>query len=390
MDSMICTLFLKIVSCYNHLIAKTKNDTERGAAIMNLTYNHTVAAIAECRRSSISHWENEQLVHELGKLGKSILRKKFSCESFSCSETKLLFLIHCNPYQTRLINQYEIYSLLEEFQIEARNFFDAFVSIGIGDCQESAEGLDKSYQQAQAALEHQFYLNRQTILSFLDVTEKKTTDTSGEIQNCFDCLYQHLSAKNGKALTETIDSYFAQLEQQKHIAPSLLKRKIIEFLLKLYKEQHIKEEAHLLDLIEQVNTAENLSVLYSLFTALLQEIQSRGQDGSAHLQNEIERVKHYINCNYAEPISLKQIADSLFISQSYLSSLFKSVTGIHFNEYLTMVRIEKAKELLQYSGYRVYEVCELVGYRDKKYFTALFRRYTGVLPKDWAREQKVS
>ena len=61
---------------------------------------------------------------------------------------------------------------------------------------------------------------------------------------------------------------------------------------------------------------------------------------------------------------------------------------MNFNEYLTRVRMEKAKELLATSRYRIYEVCGMVGYTDKKYFSDLFKRYTGMLPKEWEKAER--
>ena len=72
-----------------------------------------------------------------------------------------------------------------------------------------------------------------------------------------------------------------------------------------------------------------------------------------------------------------------YLSPAYLSFSFKEVVGVNFNEYLTNVRMEHAKALLASRQYRVYEVCEMVGYHDKKYFSDLFKRHTGVFPKEW-------
>ena len=82
------------------------------------------------------------------------------------------------------------------------------------------------------------------------------------------------------------------------------------------------------------------------------------------------------------------MSEYIYVSQPYLSYMFKEVVGQNFNEYLTFVRIEHAKEFLLHHGSRVYEICEQVGYHDKKHFTSLFKKHTGQLPKEWAMQRQ--
>jgi len=92
---------------------------------------------------------------------------------------------------------------------------------------------------------------------------------------------------------------------------------------------------------------------------------------------------HFINRNLSQPLSLSVVAENIGISPGYLSSLFFRETGNQFNEYVTRSRMEKAKDLLRTSMYKVYEVSELVGILDYRYFSKLFKKYTGLAPKDF-------
>ncbi len=92
----------------------------------------------------------------------------------------------------------------------------------------------------------------------------------------------------------------------------------------------------------------------------------------------------YINRNYATAITLKHMSEVLFVNQTYFSEVFKSETGVMFNDYLTIVRIEKAKQLLlQNRELKLYSVAEIVGYRDAKYFSQLFRKLVGLTPSQY-------
>ena len=92
----------------------------------------------------------------------------------------------------------------------------------------------------------------------------------------------------------------------------------------------------------------------------------------------------YISKHYNEPdISVGTVAQSLNISEGYLSHTFKKETDYTLLNYLTRYRIHKAMELLKDCRVKVYEVAEQVGYRDIAYFSATFKKYTGISPSEY-------
>ncbi|HEY5586952.1 MAG TPA: response regulator [Ruminiclostridium sp.] len=102
----------------------------------------------------------------------------------------------------------------------------------------------------------------------------------------------------------------------------------------------------------------------------------------------IELAVEFINNNYSHDITLKQIAEVLYMNPNYLCDLFRQETGIHFSNYITQIRINNAKELLTTRAeLRSYEIAELVGYKDAKYFTQVFKKQVGVTPTEY-RENK--
>lgn len=85
---------------------------------------------------------------------------------------------------------------------------------------------------------------------------------------------------------------------------------------------------------------------------------------------------------FRENLTLKSVADELFISDSYLGKLFKSRTDFTFLEMLTFYRMKKAVELLQNTDMKVYEISYAIGYSDSRYFSRLFRKITGLKPME--------
>ena len=91
-------------------------------------------------------------------------------------------------------------------------------------------------------------------------------------------------------------------------------------------------------------------------------------------------ARQYIDLHYDEQISLDQIADTLRISPFYLSHLFSREGDFSLVEYITQVRMRKAKDLLAGGAKNVSEAAYAVGYNDGNYFSKVFHRYFGVSP----------
>ena len=96
-----------------------------------------------------------------------------------------------------------------------------------------------------------------------------------------------------------------------------------------------------------------------------------------------------IRKNYMDPdLSLNSICSYLNISTSYFSTIFKEMTGETFIESLTRIRMEKAKELLENTTLKNYEIAEKVGFSDPHYFGISFKKMTGKTPTEYAREKR--
>ncbi|OME70446.1 hypothetical protein BSK65_10965 [Paenibacillus odorifer] len=95
-----------------------------------------------------------------------------------------------------------------------------------------------------------------------------------------------------------------------------------------------------------------------------------------------------MNSRLQENISLKMIADELYMNPTYLGRLFKDDVGECFSSFLTKLRIQKAIELLNNVTLKVYEVSELVGFKDPAYFSLIFKKYMGMTPQEFQKHNK--
>lgn len=102
----------------------------------------------------------------------------------------------------------------------------------------------------------------------------------------------------------------------------------------------------------------------------------------------ISMMIEVMNSRLQENLSLKMIADELYMNPTYLYRLFKDDVGEPFSSFLTKLRIQKATELLENVTLKVYEVSELVGFKDPAYFSLIFKKYMGMTPQEFQKHNK--
>ena len=133
--------------------------------------------------------------------------------------------------------------------------------------------------------------------------------------------------------------------------------------------------------IEQFSSLEDLSIWLN---SVMHRFIAYTFDFS-HIKhsNVVYKVMEYIKANYSQKISLDDIAQHVFLSRSYLSSIFKEETGESLFSYINKVRVEKSKIFLMDDSISLAEISLMCGFEDQSYFTKVFKKYTGVSPKKY-------
>lgn len=102
----------------------------------------------------------------------------------------------------------------------------------------------------------------------------------------------------------------------------------------------------------------------------------------------IQQIDQYIEINYKKKLSLEDIADALHINSSYLSRVYKLKKGKNLFDAILNLRIEAAKDYLINTDKRTYEISELVGVEDSSYFSKMFKKITGMSPKEYRKQER--
>jgi len=104
--------------------------------------------------------------------------------------------------------------------------------------------------------------------------------------------------------------------------------------------------------------------------------------------NIITKAKEFIRANYKKKIKLKDISKAVYFSPYYLSHIFKKETGATLFEYLTKVRVEEAKRLLETTQWSTTRISFEIGCTDQSYFCKVFKKVEGISPYEYRKRMR--
>lgn len=205
---------------------------------------------------------------------------------------------------------------------------------------------------------------------------------------------EFLKRGSSQDVDEFVDRYFNGLDS--NAMNSILFRQyimmdgysaIIKFLTDLnYTKDKIDASLkNLDDITQQLNS---LEACIKLYKSLLKEaIDLRNMKSQKKYSELIQKAKEFIQLNYGlSDMTLNKVAAEVNISPNYFSALFNQETSITFIDYLTEIRMDKAKEYLRCSNKKITEIGYLVGYLDSHYFSYIFKKTQNCTPTEYRME----
>ena len=266
------------------------------------------------------------------------------------------------------------------------------ISIAVGPYVKKTDELHFSYDRANEALSYRYLLGGNLLLD-LESDAKFENDISLYIE-----LTQLSEAvrKNQKREVERILKIIHDKIMESRVNKSracLYMQQVIRTLSELVEKVHpdprrIQEERNqLLGKISEKKTFEKAFDVVECYANGACDYLKM-ENSSSGKRQAMEAVE-YIKENYADPdLNLNGIYAHLGISTSHLSSIFKEETGETFMEFLIRIRMEKAKELLEHTSLKNYEIAERVGFADPHYFGISFKKMTGKTPTEYAKGKR--
>ena len=202
-------------------------------------------------------------------------------------------------------------------------------------------------------------------------------------------LFDEIREGNSEKVAVSSNAYFDWMLQNPSTGIMDMRLKILEFVLWAEKIAYNSGGMKYVfdsraDYLPQIMATEDHEELRRWFLEKMAAATRNVTEKKAEKSTRtIAVAKEYILKNYNNDISLDDVSREVNISPYYFSKLFKDETGEGFVEYLTNLRIEKAKELLSGTSYSMKEICQMVGYTDPNYFSRIFKKNVGVTPTEF-------
>lgn len=237
------------------------------------------------------------------------------------------------------------------------------------------------------ALQKLFYYGYGRTACFDHMQLSRTLHTDPAL---FEQYRMALQTREVPVAMEAEQHMYSFLQSQSDVLPNLVREehnKLTHELLSLAEKEgtlsHVLEGRGLSEYYRRVGTMETLHGLHDELRRLLQ-LFFQGRQFTKVYNVSVMQVLHYIHRHYSdENLSVKKLAEQVFLTPTYLSNLFKQEVGKTIGQYITEVRIERSKELLRDKRFKLYHVAQQVGYSDSNYYAKAFKKQTGCTPSEY-------
>lgn len=275
---------------------------------------------------------------------------------------------------------------------------------GIGQPVARLRELEESFREAERALAARFTMELNRIISVDDIRMAQNVDTLddmeitsfGEIEKTRTMLEKFLNNGAEDEIDEFVDVYINELPEE-NLKSVLMRQYIImdAYIVMMSFCEKIegiegKMQAQSEELKNSMKTIQTLEEIKNYIRMLLKKIIGvRDTISGRRYSDVIEIAKDQIRKTYmSDEISLNTIAAEVGMSPSYFSSIFSKEMGKTFVEYLTEIRMDRAKELLMCSSMKTSEIGYEVGYKDPHYFSYIFKKTQNCTPKEFRARGK--
>jgi len=298
------------------------------------------------------------------------------------------------PFQPTLkINPYDkAVERMREIQQAVRKYLKISMSFIIGEvCHQPEEikaslngllsaGIQRFYVEEGSITKQRAYMEgNMDLFSWYDqastefremMIEKKTDQIVPTVKHWIDFLKEHTFPP------EKVKDWVLKL--------------LLDLKLKLQSLQYFRSTYAVDILHKEILEIDSLVELEHWLVEHFQSVMTlAGEVWEQSKRSEVVEACHYVSLHLDKRISLEEVADHLFLNSSYFSRLFKKETGETFIEYVTRMKMNRAKELLDQTSHPVGKICEMLGYDNQSYFIKIFKSSVGVTPVEY-RGQKTS
>ena len=255
----------------------------------------------------------------------------------------------------------------------------------------SVTGVNKvfdSYNSAVILLASSFFYEYNSVLQY-EKENRESTQISLDIISNF---HEALTLQNKDEALKIVKLLYLKLINNQGVLVNYVKDFYYKLFMELYRTAaHMQvylsdTEGSSETILDYISKSGTLTILHNLLMEKVDRL-FLSMETNIHENSTIFLIKAFISKNFQnENLSVKDISEHVYLSTSYVCTIFKNETGKTLNQYLTEYRIGRAKILLLDPRYKITDISAKVGYNDGNYFGKTFKKMVGLSPSEF-REQ---
>ncbi|WP_438445971.1 response regulator transcription factor [Gorillibacterium sp. sgz5001074] len=339
-------------------------------------------------RSAKRRFVSDDMLHfALGNVVEEVLRDEEPETIHFPYGVKLSFFIRTFP-DTLKVNRYdETAALMYRIRDAVGASIRVSMSFLIGHICRSPEELKQELSSLLAGSSQRFYLKPGSVVKKEPGMAVNREDPFAVYNQAGEEFRDMIVDNRAGSLVSTVNRWMTHMEEKRY-PPEQVKdwtlKLLLDLKLKLQSMQYFRA-SYTVDILHKEIV--EIDTLHELKSWLIEHFESAvtavGELSGQTSRVEVLDAKQYIAGHLDKRISLEEVAEFLHLNPSYFSRLFKKETGETFIEYVTKMKMEKAKEYLDQTGHSVGRICELLGYDNQSYFIKTFKSITGVTPVEY-------
>lgn len=325
------------------------------------------------------------------------LQKLINFEVFSYNEGEIISVINCEHYENIKEDIIDVFTKIKDY---LDRYLGISISGGVSSIHKGLKQFKTTVQEGEKACNLRFYRGIGNCFNYIENMDNNIFKDM-ELPNFIEYsnfIRESIEKTDCKLCKQYINEYILKLKSKESLSESKIRNQIQQLLffigsiakgrgidIYMMKVENYNLESD--EIISKYISIDEIIVWINNFIDKFFESIQKNMYGK--YREEIIKIQYYVRDNLDKIIDIPTAAAYVNMSESYFSHIFKKEVGIGFIDYVNNEKIQKAKELIISSNYKVYEVSDMLGFQNSTYFTILFKKVTGLSPLDYKKSIKV-